>query len=268
MTLMPERGPNACTPQPRISLRRQDGFVTIVFQEVFPAARSASMTSRISRNSSSIRSGEEFPRSRVRTTLASSCLSFSISQRGDSSRNQMPVIRIRPGIFWKARGNLPRIDQYVSLISLRGETLHANSEEEKEQPYPSHWATRKPQLNIHWSNPERVARHFGSDNSAAYIGIVAVSIPTAIPAMKRPIISIAIFTEPACNAQPRQEITEPVRIVRFRPNQSAQTMFTIVPRIAPPWNAETIPLVTVSLGLVKYSWNVGSEIVEVIIPLS
>jgi hypothetical protein len=45
-------------------------------------------------------------------------------------------------------------------------------------------------------------------------------------------------------------------------------MLMIVPRMAPPWKEETIPPVTVSLGLPKYSLNVGREMVEVMMPLS
>jgi hypothetical protein len=83
------------------------------------------------------------------------------------------------------------------------------------------------------------------------MGIVDVSIPTAAPAMKRPMMIISMLTAPACRAHPRTETTAPARMVFLRPAQSAPIMLTIVPRMAPPWKAETIPPVTVSLGLPK-----------------
>lgn len=116
MTLIPERGPNACTPHPRINRRRQEGLVRIVFQDVFPAARSAAMTSRISRNSRSMVSADSPLRMRVRTAFASSCLSFSINHRGDSSRNQIPATRMRPGMFWNASGNRPTLLAFYAQL--------------------------------------------------------------------------------------------------------------------------------------------------------
>lgn len=109
-----------------------------------------------------------------------------------------------------------------------------NTVVENEQPYPSHWATKKPQLNIHWSRPERAPLYFASDISEAYMGTVAVSWPTATPPIKRPMINMAMFTAPACNAHPKHEITDAMNIVLRRPKEFAKSMLMMVPRIAPP----------------------------------
>lgn len=100
------------------------------------------------------------------------------------------------------------------------------------------------------------------------MGMTEVSIPTAAPAIKRPTMSITILTAPACNAHPKQEIQAPVKTDHLRPSRSPVKMLMIVPRMAPPWKAETIPPVTVSLGLEKYFMNWVWPIVEVMIPLS
>lgn len=86
--------------------------------------------------------------------------------------------------------------------------------------------------------------------------------------MNRPIISMTILTEPACKAQPKQDMQAPVKTVIFRPSRSPVKALMIVPRIAPPWNAETTPPVVLSSGLEKYSMNLGCPIVEVTTPLS
>jgi hypothetical protein len=45
-------------------------------------------------------------------------------------------------------------------------------------------------------------------------------------------------------------------------------MLKIVPAIAPPWKADTMPPVMVSDGSLKYSLKVGRAIVDVMIPES
>lgn len=104
--------------------------------------------------------------------------------------------------------------------------------------------------------------------SPAYIGTTDVSMPTATPAINRPTISIAMFTEPACRAHPKHETQPPAKTARLRPRRSPVKTLMIVPNIAPPWNDETTPPVVVSLGLEKYLINSVWPIVEVIIPLS
>lgn len=78
-------------------------------------------------------------------------------------------------------------------------------------------------------------------------------MPTAAPAMNRPMMSMLIDTAPACKAHPNVDTRDPRKIERFRPSQSPSIMLMIVPRIAPPWKEETTPPVTVLLGLEKYS---------------
>lgn len=86
--------------------------------------------------------------------------------------------------------------------------------------------------------------------------------------MKRPTINIGMFAAPAWMAQPKHETVEPKAMERFRPSLSPVNMMMIVPRMAPPWNEETMPPVTVSLGDEKYVMKCGCEMVEVMIPLS
>jgi len=57
-------------------------------------------------------------------------------------------------------------------------------------------------------------------------------------------------------------------IVQRRPNISAKIMLKIVPAIAPPWKADTMPPVIVSDGSLKYSLKVGRAMVDVMIPES
>ena len=100
--------------------------------------------------------------------------------------------------------------------------LQENEPLANEQPYPSHCATRKPQLRNHWSRPDSAPLHFGIEISDAYIGIVLVSMPTATPPMKRPMMSMTMLTEPVCKAAPRRETTDPAKMVFLRPSQSAK----------------------------------------------
>lgn len=93
-------------------------------------------------------------------------------------------------------------------------------------------------------------------------------MPTATPAIKRPTMSITRLIAPACNAHPKHDITAPAKTDHFRPRRSPVKMLMIVPRMAPPWNAETIPPVTLSLGSEKYLMNSRWPIVDVMIPLS
>lgn len=137
-----------------------------------------------------------------------------------------------------------------------------------EHPYPNHCATRYPQLNIHCNKPDIIPRVEASAISPAYIGTTDVSIPTATPAMSRPTISMAMLMEPACKAHPKQETQAPANTARLRPRRSPVKTLMMVPRMAPPWKAETTPPVTVSLGLEKYAMNSLWPIVEVMIPLS
>lgn len=95
-----------------------------------------------------------------------------------------------------------------------------------------------------------------------------MSMPTAIPPMNRPTTSIVISAAPACRALPKMEIAEPKAIVRLRPILLANNILKIVPRTAPPWNAETMAPTILSLGLLKYVSNSGTAMVEVMIPES
>jgi hypothetical protein len=61
----------------------------------------------------------------------------------------------------------------------------------------------------------------GVEISEAYIGIVLVSMPTAMPPMNRPTMSMAIDVDPACRDEPRSETTDPEKMVIFRPRISA-----------------------------------------------
>jgi hypothetical protein len=58
--------------------------------------------------------------------------------------------------------------------------------------------------------------------SEAYMGIVLVSMPTAMPPMKRPTMSMAIDVDPDCKAEPRSETTDPAKMVLLRPSISAK----------------------------------------------
>lgn len=138
----------------------------------------------------------------------------------------------------------------------------------KEHPYPNHCATKDPQLNIHCSRPDIIPRDAASAISPAYMGTVAVSMPTATPAMNRPMMSMVMLIAPPCSAQPTMEMQAPTKTDIFRPSRSPVKMLMMVPRMAPPWKADTTPPVTVSFGLLKYRMNSVWPIVEVMIPLS
>lgn len=86
--------------------------------------------------------------------------------------------------------------------------------------------------------------------------------------MNRPMISIAMFVAPACSELPKIDTIAPTNMVRRRPSMSAKTMLKIVPAIAPPWKADTMPPTVVSDGSLKYSLKVSRAIVDVIMPES
>jgi hypothetical protein len=100
--------------------------------------------------------------------------------------------------------------------------LHEKLDGEKEQPYPSHWAIKKPQLRNHCSRPESVPLHLGMDSSDAYIGMVLVRMPTAMPPMKRPTISMTMVAAPHCKAEPSTDTRAPMRTVFLRPSLGCQ----------------------------------------------
>lgn len=75
--------------------------------------------------------------------------------------------------------------------------------------------------------------------------------PTAIPAMKRPAINMAIVAEPACKAQPRAEMQPPKKTAFFRPNISASHDIASAPTIAPPVKEDTIPPFWEEFGVPK-----------------
>jgi hypothetical protein len=100
--------------------------------------------------------------------------------------------------------------------------IQENDPEVKEHPYPSHWATRNPQLRNHCRRPDRAPLHFGMDISEAYMGIVLVSMPTATPPMERPAMSMGMLVAPAWRADPKSETTEPEKMVILRPIMSAK----------------------------------------------
>lgn len=86
--------------------------------------------------------------------------------------------------------------------------------------------------------------------------------------MNRPIMSMGMLTAPACKEPPMTDTTEPMNTVQRRPKACAKNMLKMVPRIAPPWKDETMPPTTVSEGLSKKSSNLGSAMVDVMIPES
>lgn len=73
---------------------------------------------------------------------------------------------------------------------------------------------------------------------------------------------------PACSAQPKDEITPPMKTDFLRPKLSASHDTDSAPMIAPPVKDETMPPVSEALGLPKYSMKVSWPMVEVITPLS
>lgn len=84
-----------------------------------------------------------------------------------------------------------------------------------------------------------------------YMGTIAERRPTAIPAMKRPAINIAMVTAPACSAHPKAEMTPPMKTVFLRPKLSASHDTANAPMIAPPVKDETMPPVSEAFGLPK-----------------
>lgn len=69
--------------------------------------------------------------------------------------------------------------------------------------------------------------------------------------MKRPAISIAMVVAPACSAQPKDEMTPPIKTDFLRPKLSASHDTDNAPMIAPPVKDETIPPVSAAFGLPK-----------------
>ena len=74
-----------------------------------------------------------------------------------------------------------------------------------------------------------------------YIGTTADNIPTAIPAMRRPVMSMGIVAAPACRAHPKVEIHPPRKTVFLRPRRSASHDIDKAPITAPPLNEDTMP---------------------------
>lgn len=83
------------------------------------------------------------------------------------------------------------------------------------------------------------------------MGTIAERIPTAIPAMKRPAINIAIVVAPACNAHPKVEMAPPMNTVFLRPKISANQDTAKAPITAPPVKDETIPPFAALSGVPK-----------------
>jgi hypothetical protein len=100
------------------------------------------------------------------------------------------------------------------------------------------------------------------------MGTMAERSPTAIPAIKRPAISMAMVADPACKAHPKAEIQPPMKTVFLRPSISASHDTANAPMMAPPVKEDTIPPFWEGFGVPKYVINVGWPIVDVITPLS
>lgn len=105
-------------------------------------------------------------------------------------------------------------------------------------------------LNSGQFNIDSVQLH-GNERLTQYIGTIAERRPTAISAMKRPAISIAMVTAPACSAHPKDEMTPPMKTVFLRPKLSASHDTASAPMIAPPVKDETMPPVSEAFGLPK-----------------
>jgi hypothetical protein len=69
--------------------------------------------------------------------------------------------------------------------------------------------------------------------------------------MTRPAMSIAMELAPACSAQPKMEMIEPMKTVFFLPSMSATMETESEPMMAPPVKEDTIPPAWSSEGFSK-----------------
>jgi len=84
-----------------------------------------------------------------------------------------------------------------------------------------------------------------------YNGIVELRMPTAIPAINRPAMSMPTVTAPPCRAHPKIASKDPINTAFFLPNGSDRKETTADPRSAPPFY--------VSFGIF-YDYNINTNL--------
>lgn len=165
----------------------------------------------------------------------------------------LTVSDMRPGKGNRAGLTLERGGAVVTSISNPLSSKEAPGQHKLEQTTES--TTIRGLGNFRLLHSSQFNRHRirlgGNERLTQYIGTIAESSPTATPAMKRPAISIAIVAAPAWSAQPKAEMTPPMKTVFLRPKLSASHDTASAPMIAPPVKDDTMPPVSEAFGLPK-----------------